>query len=73
MTDERDTEQDVADDPAQALARDEGGADQRAAADRNSTTGTTPNDEHVGRVSGDDGGGYEGLTGAEARAADADG
>ena len=40
-----------------------------APADQNSTTGTTPNEDFVGRVSGDDGGGYEGETGAEARAA----
>jgi hypothetical protein len=73
MTDERDTEQDVAGDPAQALSRSEGGADEPAATDRHSTTGTTPNEDHVGRVAGDDGGGYEGLTGAEARARDASG
>ncbi len=61
-------EQDVDPDDAQALSRDEGGVEQSDVADQNSTTGTTPNEEFVGRVSGDDGGGYEGETGAEARA-----
>jgi hypothetical protein len=62
-------EQDVDPDDGQALSRDEGGVEQPDVADQNSTTGTTPNEDFVGRVSGDDGGGYEGETGAEARAA----
>ena len=61
-------EQDVDPDDAQALSRDEGGEEQPGAPDQNSTTGTTPNEDFVGRGSGDDGGGYEGETGAEARA-----
>lgn len=61
------SESDVADDPAHAGSRPAGGAPQEGAADANSTTGTTPNEEFVGRASGDDGG-YEELTGAEARA-----
>jgi hypothetical protein len=65
-------EADVDPDDSQALSRDEGGVAQTEPADQNSTTGTTPNDEFVGRVSGDDGGGYEGETGAEARAREAD-
>jgi hypothetical protein len=69
MTDNRGFESDVDPDDAEALSRAEGGVEQAAPADQNSTTGTTPNEEFVGRVSGDDGGGYEGETGAEARAA----
>jgi hypothetical protein len=69
MTSNGDFESDVDPDDAVALSRDEGGVPQSAPADQNSTTGTTPNEEFVGRVSGDDGGGYEGETGAEARAA----
>lgn len=69
MSDNEGFEQDVDPDEAQALSRDEGGVEQPDAPDQNSTTGTTPNEEFVGRVSGDDGGGYEGETGAEARAA----
>lgn len=69
MTDHRGFESDVDPDDAEALSRDEGGVPQAGAADQNSTTGTTPSEEFVGRVSGDDGGGYEGETGAEARAA----
>ena len=68
MTEQRGFEEDVEPDDAQALSRDEGGEPQAGVPDQNSTTGTTPNEEFVGRVSGDDGGGYEGLTGAEARA-----
>lgn len=68
MTDNKGFEKDVKPDDAQALSRDEGGVEQPGAPDQNSTTGTTPNEEFVGRVAGDDGG-YEGETGAEARAA----
>ena len=68
MTDNKGFEKDVKPDDAQALSRDEGGVEQPGAPDQNSTTGTTPNEEFVGRGSGDDGG-YEGETGAEARAA----
>jgi hypothetical protein len=69
MTDNLGFERDIDPDDAEALSRDEGGVEQPGAADQNSTTGTTPNGEFVGRGSGDDGGGYEGETGAEARAA----
>ncbi len=41
----------------QALSRDEGGEPQDSVPDANSTTGTTPNEEFVGRVAADDGGG----------------
>lgn len=70
MTDNRGFESDVDPDDAEALSRDRGGETVEGARDQNSTTGTTPNDEFVGRGSGDDGGGYEGETGAEARASD---
>ena len=68
MNDNKGFEQDVHPDDAQALSRDEGGVEQPGAPDQNSTTGVTPNEEFVGRVAGDDGGSYEGETGAEARA-----
>ena len=62
-----DDETDARPDPDQTLPEGAGGADQPGASDRNSTTGSTPNEEYVGRVSGDDGGGYAGETGAERR------
>ena len=60
------SETDVERDEAQALTRATGGEDQPDAPDRNSTTGSTPNDVAVGRVAGDDVG-YAGETGAERR------
>ena len=59
---------DVVDDDAQALSRATGGVEQPAAPDQGSTTGTTPSEQFVGRVSGQDVG-YAGETGAERRAA----
>jgi hypothetical protein len=59
------------DDDKQALSRGEGGEPQEGVPDVNSVTGTTPNEEFVGGVAGDDGGGMEGETGAEARAREA--
>ncbi|MBV7698512.1 hypothetical protein [Streptomyces sp. TRM70350] len=47
-------------------SEDTGGKPDTEAADRHSTTGTTPNDVFVGRVAGDDPGYLE--TGAEKRA-----
>ncbi|CAM5287501.1 hypothetical protein GCM10010261_38850 [Streptomyces pilosus] len=47
-------------------SEDTGGTPDTEAADRHSTTGTTPNDVFVGRVAGDDPGYLE--TGAEKRA-----
>ena len=67
----RDSEADVARDDAQALSRAVGGVPQADAADTSSTTGTTPNEEFVGRVAGQDAG-FSGETGAEARAAAGD-
>ena len=55
------------DDDAQALSRATGGVEDPSAPDQASTTGTTPNEEFVGRVSGQDVG-YAGETGAERRA-----
>jgi hypothetical protein len=63
-------EADVQADTSVAASRATGGVDNPDAPDRNSTTGTTPNETFVGRVGGDDGG-YEGETGAERRAAEA--
>jgi hypothetical protein len=67
-----DYEDDVDVDDKQALSRAEGGEPQEDTPDRNSTTGSTPSEDFVGRVAGDDGGGYEGETGAERRAAAAE-
>jgi hypothetical protein len=60
-------ETDVHRDKAQALTRASGGEEQPDAPDSNSTTGTTPNGEYVGRDAGQDVG-YAGETGAERRA-----
>ena len=59
---------DVNPDDKQALSRETGGVEDPSAPDQGSTTGTTPNEEFVGRVSGQDVG-YAGETGAERRAA----
>ena len=69
MTENRGFEDDVNPDDAGSRSRGPGGEPVEGARDQNSSTGTTPNDEFVGRGSGDDGG-FEGETGAEARAAD---
>ncbi len=63
---ESDSEPDVDRDEAVASSRAVGGVPQEETPDQNSTTGTTPSEEFVGRAAGDDGG-YEGETGAEAR------
>jgi hypothetical protein len=66
---DRDTgETDVSDDDHQAQSRGTGGVPDADAPDQGSTTGTTPNEEFVGRVAGQDIG-YAGETGAERRAA----
>jgi hypothetical protein len=54
------------DDEHQALSRPTGGEPAPDAPDTNSSTGTTPNDEFVGRAAGQDTG-YEEETGAERR------
>jgi hypothetical protein len=58
---------DVNQDEGQALSRATGGVEDPSAPDQGSTTGTTPSEEFVGRVSGQDVG-YAGETGAERRA-----
>ena len=61
-------EPDVESDPARVDSRATGGVSDPDKPDQNSTTGTTPDEEYVGRVSGADVG-YEEETGAERRAA----
>jgi hypothetical protein len=65
--DPRPGEDDVERDDHQALSRDTGGVPDDDAPDQGSSTGTTPNDEVVGRTAGQDVG-YAGETGAERRA-----
>ena len=65
--DPRPGEDDVDRDDAEALSRATGGVEDAHAPDQGSSTGTTPNDEVVGRVSGQDVG-YAGETGGERRA-----
>lgn len=60
-------EDDVDRDDHEALSRATGGVPDEDAPDQHSTTGTTPDDTYVGRVSGQDVG-YAGQTGAEKRA-----
>lgn len=60
------SEDDVADDPRLAQARDRGGKPEQRDTDATSTTGVDRNEEYVGRVAGDDPG-YSGETGAERR------
>jgi hypothetical protein len=62
------TEADVPRDNAVAGSRATGGVADADAPDANSTTGTTPSEEFVGRIAGQDVG-YAGETGAERRAA----
>ena len=71
-TDPRPGEDDVDRDDAQALSRATGGVPDPGAPDQHSTTGTTESGEFVGRVQGQDVG-YAGETGAERRAAAAEG
>ena len=65
--DPRPHEDDVDPDDAEALSRATGGVEDPEAPDQGSTTGTTPSETFVGRVSGQDVG-YAGETGAERRA-----
>ena len=55
-------------DDAQALSRATGGVDGSESGDADSTTGTGPSEEFVGRVAGQDEG-YAGEQGGERRAA----
>ncbi|HWH27596.1 MAG TPA: hypothetical protein VNU26_01315 [Mycobacteriales bacterium] len=68
MPDPRPGEDDVDRDDHEALSRATGGVPDDDAPDQGSSTGTTPNDQVAGRVSGQDVG-YAGETGAERRAA----
>lgn len=68
---DRRTESDVQKDPNRASSRETGGVPNKEHPDQHSTTGTTPNETFVGRVSGDDVGADE-ETGAERRAREAD-
>ena len=65
--DPRPHEDDVDPDDAEALSRATGGVPDPDAPDQGSSTGTTPNETFVGRVSGQDVG-YAGETGGERRA-----
>ena len=60
-------EADVQRDDKVAASRDTGGVPDPSQPDQHSTTGTTPNETFVGRVSGADPG-FVGETGAERRA-----
>ena len=63
----RKPEDDVPYDHAVAGSRDAGGVPNPEYPDQHTTTGTTPNQEYVGQVTGDDPGAF-GETGAERRA-----
>ena len=65
MPDER-AEDDTQADPARVDSRDTGGVPDPSKPDQASTTGTTPDDEYVGRVAGDETG-DERESGAERR------
>jgi len=60
-------ESDVQPDHARVNSRDTGGVSDPGKPDQGSTTGTTPDEEYVGRVAGQDVG-YAEETGAERRA-----
>jgi hypothetical protein len=62
----RKAESDVDGDRDRVDSRDTGGVPDPAKPDQGSTTGTTPDDEYVGRVAGQDVG-YAEETGAERR------
>ncbi len=64
---DRNPEADAHLDTGVASSRETGGKPDPDQPDQQSTTGTTPDDEFVGRVSGQDVG-YAGETGAERRA-----
>ena len=66
------SERDVEPDENVARTREVGGEPDPGQPDQNTTTGTTPTQEYVGRVAGDDVG-YAGETGAERRAEADDG
>ena len=57
-------------DTGTARSRATGGVPDPGATDTHSTTGTTPNENFVGRASGEDAGGAGSTTGAEVRGDD---
>lgn len=63
------SEPDVAADPQVAGGRETGGVANPDAPDQASSTGTSPTEEYVGRIAGDDPGDIE-ESGAERRAAE---
>ena len=65
--DNRKAEPDIDGDTERVDSRATGGVPDAVKPDQGSTTGTTPDDEYVGRVAGQDVG-YEEETGAERRA-----
>jgi hypothetical protein len=65
--DPRPHEEDVSADDAEALSRATGGVENEDMPDQGSTTGTTPSEEFVGRVAGQDVG-YAEEQGGERRA-----
>lgn len=67
-TESKKAESDVQEDPNQAHTRAEGGVENQDYPDQGSTTGTTPSEDFVGRVAGQDVGSV-GEQGAERRAA----
>lgn len=67
LTGRSEAEEDAPADTGVAHSRETGGVEQPDQPDQASTTGTTPDEEYVGRVAGDDVG-YAGETGAQARA-----
>lgn len=66
MTSREKAESDTQADRARVDSRDTGGVPDPGKSDQASTTGTTPDDEYVGRVAGDEAGEAE-ETGAERR------
>lgn len=67
MRRDKSAERDVEPDEGVAASREEGGVPNPEHSDQHTTTGTTPNEEFVGRVAGQDVG-YAEETGAERRA-----
>lgn len=72
MSESKTSEPDVERDQNVARSRETGGRRPQGDDDEASTTGTTEDEEYVGRIAGDDPG-YAGETGAEARQAGAEG
>jgi hypothetical protein len=67
MRRDKSAERDVEPDEGVAISRETGGVPNPEHPDQHTSTGTTPNEEFVGRAAGQDVG-YAGETGAERRA-----